>query len=66
MSELLTIDDLAPILKLSKRSLYELTRARVRAKQKHPLPMIRINGNVRFVRADVERWIEQLKQEHVA
>lgn len=63
MSELLTIDELAKFLKLSKRSCYELTRERVRARQQHPVPLIRINGHARFVKADVENWIQKLREE---
>jgi excisionase family DNA binding protein len=63
MCELLTIDELAKYLKLSKRSCYELTKERVRARQRVPVPMIRINGHARFVKSDLEKWIEQLKEE---
>jgi len=63
MSELLTIDELAKFLKLSKRSCYELTRERVRARQSVPVPMIRINGHARFVKSDVEAWIQKLREE---
>ena len=63
MPELLTIDDLAKLLKLSKRSAYELTKERVRARMSTPIPFIKINGNTRFVRADVETWIQKLREE---
>ena len=66
MSELLTFEELADWLKLSKRSCYELTNARVRARQRFPLPFIKINGNTRFVRADVEAWLQKLREEQVA
>jgi len=61
--ELLTISDLAAWLKLSKRSVYELTKQRTRARQSHPIPMIRINGHPRFVRSQVEAWILKLQEE---
>jgi hypothetical protein len=63
MPELLTIEDLAKFLKLTKRSAYELTKARTRARQIHPVPMIRINSHPRFVRAEVEKWILKLQEE---
>jgi predicted DNA-binding transcriptional regulator AlpA len=63
MSELLTLDDLAKMLKLSKTSAYNLTRARTRARMKHPVPMLRINGHSRFVSTDVEAWLKQLREE---
>ena len=64
MCELLTVDECAALLRISRRSLYEMTRARVRSKQKHPLPLVRLNSNcVRFVRSEVESWILKLSQE---
>jgi excisionase family DNA binding protein len=58
--EIMTVDEVAAMLRMSKRSVYELTSGRGRAKMKHPLPVLRINSNVRFVRKDVEEWIEKL------
>jgi excisionase family DNA binding protein len=58
--EILTVDEVAAWLKMSKRSVYELTSERSRAKMKHPLPVLRINSSIRFVKSDVEAWIEKL------
>lgn len=63
MSELWTIDELAKYLKLSKRSCYELTKERVRVRQRHPVPLVRINGHTRFVSTEIQKWIERLKEE---
>lgn len=60
MSEILTIDEVAALLKMSRRQVYELTRARTRETSPHPIPLLRINGNTRFRRADVEAWLEEL------
>jgi len=50
MTEILTVDDLAAMLKMSRGQIYEMTRARTRtgSMREHPLPVLRINGNVRF------------------
>lgn len=48
------------MLRMSKRSVYEMTSERGRAKMKHPLPVLRINSILRFRREDVEDWIEKL------
>jgi hypothetical protein len=61
--EILTADEVGAMLKLSKRSVYQLTCARVRQGQKHPLPLLRINGNLRFRKPDVEQWLQQLAEE---
>ena len=60
--EILTVAELAALLKMSKGQVYEMTKARTRtgAMKDHPLPVLQINGNVRFVRSDVEAWLEKL------
>jgi excisionase family DNA binding protein len=62
MSELLTIDELSELLKMSRRQVYELTRVRTREKMTIPLPLIRINGNTRFLRSEVEKWLKKLAE----
>jgi hypothetical protein len=32
----------------------------------HPLPVLKINGNLRFRKADVDSWIAQLAEGKVA
>jgi excisionase family DNA binding protein len=59
--EILTVDELAAWLKMSKRAVYELTSERGRARMKHPLPVLRINSAIRFVKSDVEEWLEKLR-----
>jgi excisionase family DNA binding protein len=60
--EILTVADLATMLRMSKSQIYEMTRARTRtgSMREHPLPVVKINGNVRFRKSDVEDWIEKL------
>jgi excisionase family DNA binding protein len=58
--EILTIDEVAVMLRMTKRSVYELTSERGRARMKHPLPVLRINSTIRFVKRDIEAWIEKL------
>lgn len=62
MTEILTVAELAAMLKMSKGQVYEMTRVRTRKgnMHEHPLPVLRINGNVRFRKRDVEDWIEKL------
>ncbi len=59
--EILTIDEVAVLLRMSKRAIYEMTSGRGRARMKHPLPVLRINSSIRFVKRDVEEWVEKLR-----
>jgi len=62
--EILKVDEIAVMLKLSKSQVYELTHPRTRSGdlRAHPLPVLRIGTAVRFIRKDVEEWIERLKK----
>ncbi len=62
--EILTVEQLAAALSMTKRQIYGLTNARARAKMKTPFPVIRINGNLRFLRSSVEQYLEQLSKEN--
>jgi excisionase family DNA binding protein len=62
MSSLLTVDQVAEFLNISPRSVRELCRTRVRENQRHPLPVVRINRQVRFLQSDIEQWIEKVKE----
>ena len=60
--EILTAGEVATMLRLSKSQIYEMTKPRTRGGdvRQHPLPVLRIGGAVRFIREDVEEWIERL------
>ena len=60
--EILTADEVAALLQISKRQVYELAKPRTQSGdvRKHPLPALRIGKSVRFRRSDVEAWIEKL------
>ena len=64
MSEemILTIDQVASLLQVSKKSVYEWTSERGRERMKYnPFPVLRINSTIRFVRSDVLAWINRQK-----
>lgn len=63
METLLTADEVATILQLSKAQVYELSKRRTRSGdiRKNPLPVLRINSSVRFRRKDIEEWVEKLQ-----
>jgi excisionase family DNA binding protein len=62
MTEILTVDELAAMLKMSKNQIYEMTRTHTRsgAMRDNPIPYLKINSNVRFRKSDIEAWIEKL------
>jgi excisionase family DNA binding protein len=66
MSEILTIEELCAWLKMSRTQVYSMLRKRGQARMRHPLPALRVNGNVRFRKADVEAWLERLAEEEGA
>jgi len=63
--EILTITELAALLKMSNRQIYTMceTRTRNGAMKNHPLPVLKINGNLRFLRKDVDSWLAGLGEE---
>lgn len=62
MGEILTVEELASFLKMTRRQIYEMTSARTRSRQKHPLPLLRVNGNLRFSRKAVEDWLATIQE----
>lgn len=59
-NELLTMTEVASMLKVTKRTIGEMCRERTRQAQPNPIPVIRLNKKlVRFSRTAVERWIEE-------
>jgi predicted DNA-binding transcriptional regulator AlpA len=60
--EIMTVDEVATMLRLSKSHVYGLTHPRTRSgdKRDDPLPVLRIGAAVRFIRKDVEDWIEKM------
>jgi excisionase family DNA binding protein len=64
--ELLTPDQLAEWLHLSRRSVYELCSARGQQKQKAPLPFLRIAGKLRFSREAINQWLLKMQEKQAA
>jgi predicted DNA-binding transcriptional regulator AlpA len=61
-NEILTIDDLAALLKMNRRQIYEMTSNRGRVRNTLPVPLLRINGNLRFRRSDIAKWLDELAE----
>ena len=58
--EILTIEELAALLKMSKKQIYTMceTRTRTGTMKDHPLPVLKINGNLRFRKAAIDEWVK--------
>lgn len=62
---ILTVKEVAELLRMSKRQVYELTKPKDRPMSDNPLPTIRVNGNLRFDKESVERWLKRCEENHV-
>jgi predicted DNA-binding transcriptional regulator AlpA len=62
MTEILTVDELAEMLKMSRSQIYELAKERTRSGdlRENPIPVLRIGTAMRFRKNDVDAWIEKL------
>jgi len=61
MEEILSMDEAAARLKLTRSQLYEMTRSRARARQAVPIPFIRLGKTRRFRASALQQWLEQLE-----
>jgi predicted DNA-binding transcriptional regulator AlpA len=64
MGEILTVTELAGLLKMTTRQIYSMCEERTRnGSMKHnPLPKMKLNGNLRFLKSDIEAWINRQKE----
>lgn len=62
--EILTVDELAALLKMTKRQIYTMTETRTSsgAMKDNPLPVMRLNGNLRFRKAAIDEWLLKVEQ----
>jgi excisionase family DNA binding protein len=59
---ILTISEVAEMLRVSKRSIYEYVSTRGRERMKaNRFPVLRIGDRVLFVREDILAWINRQK-----
>jgi excisionase family DNA binding protein len=62
VSDILTVAELAVMLKMNKHQIYEMTKKHTRSgsMRDNPIPAFKINGNLRFRKEDIDAWIEKL------
>lgn len=60
-SEIITVAEVAQILRCQPSSVYNLTRKRAKRYKHTPLPVIRLPLGLRFKRSSVLRWLDSLE-----
>ena len=61
-SEIITVAEVAAILKCRPSSVYNLTRKRGLARYAHPLPVIRLPLGLRFKRSSILQWLDDIEE----
>ena len=59
MNEILTAGEVAAMLRISTRQVYELAKG-----SENPIPSIRMRTSVRFRKSDVDEWVAGLALGH--
>ena len=64
MGEILTVTELAALLNMSKGQIYEMTKEHTRtgSMKDHQLPVLKINGVLRFRESDADSWLARLAE----
>jgi len=57
-TDILTVAEVAELLKCKKSSIYNLTRNRGQARYDHPIPVLRLPMGLRFRRSSVLAWLK--------
>lgn len=57
-NDIMTVADIAELLKCKPSSVYNLTRLRGRARYDNPIPVIRLPMGLRFRRSSVLAWLK--------
>lgn len=60
MTNLLTADEVASMLRVSKWQVYELSKERTRSGdvREDPIPTVKIGSSVRYRVEDITRWVD--------
>lgn len=60
--DIITVAEVAAILKCRPSSVYNLTRKRGLARYAHPLPVIRLPLGLRFKRSSILQWLDDIEE----
>ena len=56
--EIMTVADVAALLKCKSSAIYNMTRRRGRLRYDHPIPVLRLPCGLRFKRSSVLAWLD--------
>jgi predicted DNA-binding transcriptional regulator AlpA len=59
---ILTVAEAADLLKMKPSQVYSMTKKRGRARMERPIPVIKINGSLRFAKESLEAWLKELEE----
>jgi predicted DNA-binding transcriptional regulator AlpA len=62
MHEVMTIAEVAELLRMNVQQVYGLLKTRTRARSEKPIPVLKVNGNVRFLRSSVTAWLREMEE----
>jgi predicted DNA-binding transcriptional regulator AlpA len=65
-NEILTVSEVAELLKCKPSSIYNLTRIRTRERYDNPIPVIRLPLGLRFRRSSVLAWLRSQETANAA
>jgi predicted DNA-binding transcriptional regulator AlpA len=65
-NDILTVAEVAELLKCKKSSIYNMTRSRGRARYDNPLPVLRLPCGLRFRRSSVLAWLKSQETTNAA
>jgi excisionase family DNA binding protein len=57
--EVMTMEEVAILLRVETKKVYEITRKRFKRRRGFVLPKFRVGRELRFRRKDVEAWIDR-------
>ena len=60
--EILTVAEVAELLRCKPSSIYNLTRRRGQARYDNPIPVLRLPMGLRFRKSSVLAWLESQEQ----
>jgi|HubBroStandDraft_2_1064218.scaffolds.fasta_scaffold589179_1 hypothetical protein len=65
-NDIMTVAEVAELLKCKPSSVYNLTRHRGQARYGNPIPVLRLPMGLRFRRSSVSAWLRSLETTHPA
>ena len=62
ISDIMTVAETAQFLRITPYQVYDLTRARGRARSTIPIPVLKFSKQLRFRKSSLQAWMEALEK----